>query len=101
MQTPLEQNIETALNAIKWIQSLLDEAKHNNTVPPSTPILLQATVDPNSESLSFETSFGRELWFCCLHAVNTEPHVITGSRRFCHYCKLIYTFYFHIFDPNP
>src|SRR4051812_3432794 len=69
-QVPLEQSVTVALDAIKRIQSLLDEVK-NNATPPSTPILLQATVDPdlNSEPLSFETSFGRELWFCCSHAV--------------------------------
>ncbi|RUS23138.1 hypothetical protein BC937DRAFT_92071 [Endogone sp. FLAS-F59071] len=66
---PLEQNIAAALDAIKWIQSLLDEAK-NNSVPLSTPITLQAIIDPNSETSSFETSFGRELWFCCLHAIH-------------------------------
>lgn len=33
------------------------------------PVTLLATIDPTKGPVSFQTTFGRELWFCSLHAV--------------------------------
>ncbi|KAK3835960.1 MAG: hypothetical protein JOS17DRAFT_735616 [Linnemannia elongata] len=34
------------------------------------PVTLLATIDPTKGPVSFQTTFGRELWFCSLHAVH-------------------------------
>lgn len=33
------------------------------------PVTLLATIDPTKGPVSFQSTFGRELWFCSLHAV--------------------------------
>lgn len=33
------------------------------------PVTLSATIDPTKGPVTFQSTFGRELWFCSLHAV--------------------------------
>lgn len=37
------------------------------------PVTLMATIDPTKGPVSFQSTFGRELWFCSLHAVRIAP----------------------------
>ena len=43
----------------------------------SRSLTIQATIDPTYPSVGFQTTFGRELWFCSLHAVrNKRDHYL-------------------------
>ncbi|CAG8722047.1 1099_t:CDS:2, partial [Ambispora leptoticha] len=67
------ESIETsptfAAQRIKELQKrLLNDFQNKSLL--STPIQLEATVDSNPQvnQMTFLTTFGRELWFCCHHA---------------------------------
>ncbi|KAG0043883.1 hypothetical protein BGZ83_010939 [Gryganskiella cystojenkinii] len=87
-EVPMETDIEYAIQELERLQYLLERyqdptsASHNsngsnrkgsdNTFPTdlSQLITLQATIDPTHAPVGFQTTFGRELWFCSLHAVH-------------------------------
>ena len=41
-------------------------------IPLDTPVRLAATIDPSSSipRVAFNSSYDRELWYCCMHAVS-------------------------------
>ncbi|KAF9956306.1 hypothetical protein BGZ72_002845 [Mortierella alpina] len=82
-EVPMETDIDHAIQELERLQFILE--KYQTPSDPSTPsqpqdstlprnllqpITLQATVDPSHPPVSFQTTFGRELWFCSLHAVH-------------------------------
>ncbi|KAG9326478.1 hypothetical protein KVV02_001657 [Mortierella alpina] len=82
-EVPMETDIDHAIQELERLQFILQ--KYQTPVDPSTPsqtmditvptnllqpITLQATIDPMHSPVSFQTTFGRELWFCSLHAVH-------------------------------
>jgi hypothetical protein len=53
---------------MKQLQSMI---KKYNQVPLQTPLTLFATIDPaNEKKFGFNSSFGRELFYSCIHAVS-------------------------------
>ncbi|KAF9275721.1 hypothetical protein BGZ68_010574 [Mortierella alpina] len=83
-EVPMETDIDHAIQELERLQFLLE--KYQTPNDPSTqsqssqdmsvpsnllqPVTLQATIDPSHPPVSFQTTFGRELWFCSLHAVH-------------------------------
>ncbi|KAF9184466.1 hypothetical protein BGZ51_003326 [Haplosporangium sp. Z 767] len=80
-EVPMETDLEYAIKEMERLQHILKQ--YEDTTDPSTvspsqrigedllqPVTLQATIDPSYPPVSFQTTFGRELWFCSLHAVH-------------------------------
>ncbi|KAJ2958778.1 hypothetical protein NQZ79_g5694 [Umbelopsis isabellina] len=45
--------------------------------PFNTPLILTATIDPNLPPEQYQSSFGRELWYCCIHAIHHYASIKT------------------------
>ncbi|KAI7872461.1 hypothetical protein BDF14DRAFT_1753717 [Spinellus fusiger] len=76
--TPMETDRQAALQCLLALQEKLQSLASYDL---DTPILLAATVDPNTEAkLQFTSSLGRELWFCSLHAI----HHYAVIKTICH-----------------
>lgn len=57
--------------ALLEITRLLKVVDDHAKVPLDTQIQLRATIEPEmSDGATLKSSYGRELWFCCLHAVH-------------------------------
>jgi len=100
-EVPMETDIDVAIEELEKIQFMLEDYQdtHCATDPQQQqeqhdqqhrfdllqPVTLQATIDPARAPVRFQSTFGRELWFCSLHAVRKED-------RFC---------YFHFFSLSP
>ncbi|KAF9566203.1 hypothetical protein EC968_003819 [Mortierella alpina] len=84
-EVPMETDIDYAIQEVERLQFILERYQaHNDSssapskeaselIVPSNllqPVTLQATIDPTHPPVSFQTTFGRELWFCSLHAVH-------------------------------
>ncbi|KAF9133622.1 hypothetical protein BGW39_009350 [Mortierella sp. 14UC] len=93
-EVPMESDIDYAIEELESIQhrlerhvvSLNKDSSHkqqNGAARTSTteqdapmpndllqPVTLMATIDPIKGPVSFQSTFGRELWFCSLHAVH-------------------------------
>ena len=69
-QGQVELSRAVAINRIKEIQQAITNEYVN--IPLDTTLRLQATIDSSmqQEPLGFLTTYGRELWFCCHHAVS-------------------------------
>ncbi|CAG8510375.1 4228_t:CDS:10 [Diversispora eburnea] len=70
-----KSSIETSrMLAIKQIEQLQSTITNDcTTVPLSTPINISVTVDSDpliDNSVPLQSTYGRELWFCCLHAIH-------------------------------
>ncbi|CAG8847769.1 32118_t:CDS:2, partial [Racocetra persica] len=65
---PIETSRETAIKQISKLQSTI--ISDCTSIPLNTIIDLNATVDVDASNgpLSLQSTYGRELWFCCLHA---------------------------------
>ncbi|KAF9362607.1 hypothetical protein BGX34_005818 [Mortierella sp. NVP85] len=80
-KVPMENDIDYAIKELEHLQFMLEQTRDRNMNTNSTeslpmpsdllqPVTLQATIDPSHPPVSFQTTFGRELWFCSLHAVH-------------------------------
>ncbi|GJJ70248.1 hypothetical protein EMPS_02597 [Entomortierella parvispora] len=80
-EVPMETDMDFAMQELERLQFLLERyrdpsddsvRKESNGVPSDLlhPLTLQATIDPVLPPVNFQTTFGRELWFCSLHAVH-------------------------------
>ncbi|KAG0258987.1 hypothetical protein BG011_002882 [Mortierella polycephala] len=79
-EVPMETDLEYAISELERLQHILEQynVTDSSTASPSQPIgrnllqpvTLQATIDPSHPPVHFQTTFGRELWFCSLHAVH-------------------------------
>ncbi|KAG0307433.1 hypothetical protein BGZ98_000283 [Dissophora globulifera] len=78
-EVPMETDIDFAISEMKRLRVILEQCQHSeNTKEQQHPlssdlsrtVTLRATVDPLHPPISFQTTFGRELWFCSLHAVH-------------------------------
>ncbi|KAG1438195.1 hypothetical protein G6F56_012746 [Rhizopus delemar] len=66
--TPAENDLLVAKSRLIELQKTVQE---NNKVPLDTPITLIATIDSkDSQKHQFQSSFGRELFYCCIHAIH-------------------------------
>lgn len=68
----MEVKHENAIRSLKEMQLKLHEAQVK--VPLDTPLLLAATIDASDKIPKYhmESSFERELWYCCMHAVSIQ-----------------------------
>lgn len=65
----MENETMVAVNGYKEMQKMIQKAERE--IPLNSPLTLHATIDPASSSkLSFQSTFDRELWYCCVHAVS-------------------------------
>ncbi|KAF9580883.1 hypothetical protein BGW38_002292 [Lunasporangiospora selenospora] len=92
-EVPMETNMDFAITELKRLQEVLEtiQRMHQEQSQPHAsdqgmsiskplasalpvdlhhPLTLQATIDPKCDPVPFQTTFGRELWFCSLHAVH-------------------------------
>ncbi|KAI8357764.1 hypothetical protein B0O80DRAFT_445764 [Mortierella sp. GBAus27b] len=83
-EVPMETDMDYAISELKQLQFMLEKTrdtqndKHSESEDSSSsmpsnllqPVVLHATIDPAHPTVSFLTTFGRELWFCSLHAVH-------------------------------
>lgn len=71
---PKNISLETMrLTAVKQLEQLQDTILNDCTfIPLNTPIQVDATIDPEMsvEPILFQSTYGRELWFCCHHAIH-------------------------------
>ncbi|KAF9326790.1 hypothetical protein BG006_009822 [Podila minutissima] len=86
-EVPMETNIDVAIEELEKIQFMLEDyrdtlytdhhhqQRQHDQEPQERfdllqPVTLQATIDPARAPVRFQSTFGRELWFCSLHAVH-------------------------------
>ncbi|KAF9374278.1 hypothetical protein CPC16_001395, partial [Podila verticillata] len=85
-EVPMETDIDVAVEQLEKTQFLLEDYRDTlcATDPQQQnqqqhdqprfdllqPVTLQATIDPARAPVRFQSTFGRELWFCSLHAVH-------------------------------
>ncbi|KAG0298358.1 hypothetical protein BGZ96_000072 [Linnemannia gamsii] len=93
-EVPMESDIDYAIEELESLQIRLkrhvasvnldsSDKQQNGTPAAATleqdipmpndllqPVTLMATIDPTKGPVSFQSTFGRELWFCSLHAVH-------------------------------
>ncbi|KAF9390894.1 hypothetical protein CPB97_008134 [Podila verticillata] len=85
-EVPMETDIDVAIEQLEKIQFMLEDYQDTlcATDPQQQkqqqhdqprfdllqPVTLQATIDPARAPVRFQSTFGRELWFCSLHAVH-------------------------------
>jgi len=88
----METDMDYAIQELERLQFLLEcyrdpsedsVRKGSDSVPTDLlhPLTLQATIDPTLPPVSFQTTFGRELWFCSLHAVRDLTEMISLLRK--------------------
>ncbi|CAO3616385.1 unnamed protein product [Cunninghamella blakesleeana] len=66
--TPMETDRNLAIQELKTLQKALLEMRD---IPLEYPVTLSASIDSNDPShYPFVSSFGRELWYCCIHAIH-------------------------------
>ncbi|KAG0026522.1 hypothetical protein BGZ81_006300 [Podila clonocystis] len=82
-EVPMETDIDVAIEELEKIQFMLEDYRdslnsdrHQQNQQDQErfdllqPVTLQATIDPARAPVRFQSTFGRELWFCSLHAVH-------------------------------
>ncbi|KAF8940920.1 hypothetical protein BGZ58_003905 [Dissophora ornata] len=81
-KVPMETDIDFAISELHRLRAILEQRQETQDRSPSSdqyhpvssdllqPVTLHATIDPSYPPVSFQTTFGRELWFCSLHAVH-------------------------------
>ncbi|KAH7050789.1 hypothetical protein BKA57DRAFT_535021 [Linnemannia elongata] len=95
-EVPMESDIDYAIEELESLQFRLErhvasinldssqKQQHGTTTAKATtsgqdipmpndllqPVTLSATIDPTKGPVTFQSTFGRELWFCSLHAVH-------------------------------
>lgn len=103
----MESDIDVAIEELEKIQFMLedyqdslnsDHQQHDQQDQLQErfdllqPVILQATIDPAHAPVRFQSTFGRELWFCSLHAVSVRERA-RGGFFFSDHGLLIF-FYF-------
>ena len=65
----MEKDHREAIHCFKDMQNRYKDAQ--DKIPLDTPLVLKATMDAsnNIPRATFNSSFDRELWYCCMHAV--------------------------------
>lgn len=92
-EVPMETDIDVAIEQLEKIQFMLEDYQDTlcATDPQQQkqqrhdqprfdllqPVTLQATIDPARAPVRFQSTFGRELWFCSLHAVRQEDRAFS------------------------
>lgn len=88
--------MDYAISELKLLQCVLEQTRDaqisgNTLLEPASfpmpsdllqPVTLQATIDPAHPTVGFQTTFGRELWFCSLHAVTIPTRLLEGKVLF-------------------
>jgi len=69
-----ETDPAATIQLLKELQSRLPALGH---LPFDTSITLTATIDPNMPPEQYQSSLGRELWYCCIHAIHHYASVKT------------------------
>lgn len=85
------------LTGIKRLEQLQTTIINDCTfIPFNTQIRVDATVDSEMlmDPIPFQSTYGRELWFCCHHAV-----IISGYALYTFIFYLPFVFFF-IVDPS-
>ncbi|ORX61515.1 hypothetical protein DM01DRAFT_1332113 [Hesseltinella vesiculosa] len=66
--TPMEVNRLAAIEQLEELQMRLKEIRE---IPLETPVTLSASIDAHDPTkYPFSSTFGRELWYCVMHAVH-------------------------------
>ncbi|KAI8340819.1 hypothetical protein BC941DRAFT_418263 [Chlamydoabsidia padenii] len=66
--TPMEVDRHQAIQQLEQLQQALQDV---SDIPLDYPVTLSASIDPDhSTQYPFASSFGRELWYCCIHAIH-------------------------------
>ncbi|CAM0139856.1 unnamed protein product [Umbelopsis sp. WA50703] len=63
--------------AVELIRDLEARLPALSDRPFNTPLVLTATIDPNMPPEQYQSSFGRELWYCCIHAIHHYASIKT------------------------
>ncbi|KAI8875613.1 hypothetical protein K501DRAFT_233404 [Backusella circina FSU 941] len=65
---PIETDKLAAIDSLKRMQTMV---KDHNGIPLNTPLVLLAAISPqDTNKYQFDSSFGRELFYSCLHAIH-------------------------------
>ncbi|KAG0083835.1 hypothetical protein BGZ93_001568, partial [Podila epicladia] len=72
-EVPMETDIDVAIEELEKIHTDQQQQQQHDQQPQGRfdllqPVTLQATIDPARAPVRFQSTFGRELWFCSLHA---------------------------------
>ncbi|KAG2220250.1 hypothetical protein INT45_008791 [Circinella minor] len=67
---PMERDRREATYCFRDMQNKFKDIE--NKIPLNTPVRLAATIDPSSNipRATFNSSYDRELWYCCMHAIH-------------------------------
>ncbi|ORZ07573.1 hypothetical protein BCR42DRAFT_336339 [Absidia repens] len=66
--TPMEVDRSQAIQQLEKLQQALVDVRD---ISLEYPVTLSATIDPKDTiHYPFTSSFGRELWYCCIHAIH-------------------------------
>ncbi|KAI8336112.1 hypothetical protein BC941DRAFT_428339 [Chlamydoabsidia padenii] len=66
--TPMEVDRMQAIQQLKQLERTLYDVRD---IPLEYPVTLSASIDPNDPThYPFASSFGRELWYCVIHAIH-------------------------------
>ncbi|KAI8140168.1 hypothetical protein BJV82DRAFT_671938 [Fennellomyces sp. T-0311] len=67
---PMEKDHREAIHCFRDMQNKFKDVQ--DTIPLDTPLVLKATVDAsaNIPRAVFHSSFDRELWYSCMHAIH-------------------------------
>ncbi|KAI9275951.1 hypothetical protein BDA99DRAFT_496958 [Phascolomyces articulosus] len=67
---PMERDRREATYCFRDMQNKFKEIE--DKIPLDTPVRLAATIDPSSNvpRAMFNSSYDRELWYCCMHAIH-------------------------------
>ncbi|KAI8578269.1 hypothetical protein K450DRAFT_281876 [Umbelopsis ramanniana AG] len=74
------RNVAAETDPTATIQLLRDLESRLSTledIPFSQKVTLTATIDPNMPPEQYASSLGRELWYCCIHAIHHYASVKT------------------------
>ncbi|CAO3671798.1 unnamed protein product [Umbelopsis vinacea] len=69
-----ETDPAATIQLLKELQSRLPALED---IPFNTHITLTATIDPNMPAEQYQSSVGRELWYCCIHAIHHYASIKT------------------------
>ncbi|KAG2183920.1 hypothetical protein INT44_008931 [Umbelopsis vinacea] len=62
---------------IQLLKDLESRLSSLEDIPFSQKVTLTATIDPNMPPEQYTSSLGRELWYCCIHAIHHYASVKT------------------------
>ncbi|KAI8067943.1 hypothetical protein BC940DRAFT_319058 [Gongronella butleri] len=66
--TPMEVDRNSAIAQLEQLKEQLEQVRD---IPLETPVTLSASIDAHDPTkYPFSSTFGRELWYCVMHAVH-------------------------------